>query len=119
MKKAALIIALLLPLSAHAATFERVEEALIGWHYAYEAVSNGHLVPVYFALRQCNKPGIAAEALDQGYSPVKQCFLNEGAARIAAQKWADSEELRYRDVQDPSPAPIKAVKKLWKKVTGQ
>jgi hypothetical protein len=109
--------ALLLPVTAHAATFERVQDALIGWHYTYEASSNGYQVPIYFALRQCSKGPTIVMA--QGYSPVDHCFADEGAARLAAQKWADSEELRYRDVQDPSPAPIKAVKKLWKKVTGQ
>src|ERR1700722_2868035 len=119
MKNLFIIALLLLPLPARAATFERVQEALVGWHYTYQASSNGYQVPVYFTLRQCKKTGVADALLSQGYSPIAQCFENEGAARIAAQKWADSEELRYRDVQDPTPAPLKAIKKLWQKVKGQ
>ena len=116
MRNLAFIIALLIPLSAQAATFERVEDALIGWHYTYQAVSNGHQVPIYFALRQCNGP---TAVMAQGHSPIDHCFAAEAEARAEAQRWADSEELRYRDIQDPTPAPIKAIKKLWKKVTGQ
>jgi hypothetical protein len=102
--------------AAHAARFESVDEALIGWHYTYQASSQGHQVPVYFTLRKCDKPSVIAA---QGFSPLQGCFATEDEARPQAQKWADTEELRYRDVQDPSPGAIKAIKQLWQKAWGE
>ena len=116
MKRLLVLPFLLASISAHAATFERVQEALIGWHYTYQAAVEGHQMPIYFTIRQCKTPTAVAA---QGTSPIDHCLGSEADARVEAQKWADAEELRYRDVSDPTPAPIKAIKKLWQKVTGQ
>jgi hypothetical protein len=97
MKKLALIL-ILTPCLAHAATFERVQDAFIGWHYTYQAAVEGMQMPIYFALRHCTGPSVAAS---EGTSPLKECFQTEAEARVEAQKWADKEEIRYRDVRNP------------------
>lgn len=109
MRKLLILPLLVISLSAHAATFESVDEALVGWHYAYQASSYGHQVPVYFTLRKCSKGPTVVMA--QGHSPIDHCFGTEEEARVEAKKWADKEELRYREIQNPNPTIWDKVKK--------